>query len=83
MYGKWCVVVYDIQHVDDNSMKIASLGGIEVTLTAMRMYTLSAEVQEMGCHALGCLALNGRKRREVISMSFHLYFLAFACKCLV
>ena len=83
MYGKWCVVVYDIQHVDDNRVKIASLGGIEVTLTAMKEHKAQEEIQRNGCHALGNLAFNGRKRREVISVSFYVHVLAWACKCLV
>ena len=83
MYGKWCVLVYDIQHVDDNRVKIASLGGIEVILTAMKEHTAQEEIQITGCHALGTLAFNGRKRREGISVRFYVHVLACACKCFV
>ena len=75
--------MYDKQRVDDNRVKIASLGGIEVTLTAMKEHTAQEEIQGNGCRALGNLALNGRKRREVISVSFYVHVLAFACKYLV
>ena len=53
--------MYAMRYVDENSMEIASLGGIELILTAMKEHKSSAGVQKQGCGALRTLALNGRK----------------------
>ena len=56
--------MYAMRHVDESSVKIASLGGIEVILTAMKEHKSHEEIQRYGCGALSSLAINGRKRRE-------------------
>ena len=51
-------------YIDDNKVKISSLGGIEVILTAMKEHQSQAQIQAYGCDALVYLSVNGRERRR-------------------
>ncbi len=42
----------------ENDMKIASLGGIEVIISAMKRHSGHEEIQHYGCRALNNLALD-------------------------
>ena len=53
--------MYAMRYVDENRVKIASLGGIEVILTAMKEHKSHEKIQECGCCALCNLTANGRK----------------------
>ena len=70
--------MYAMRHVDENRVKIASLGGIEVILTAMKEHKSHEKIQRYGCGALSTLAVNGRNRREYVVGVF-VCVLAFAC----
>ena len=56
---------------------------VEMNWIELKEHNAQENIQRNGCYALGTLAKNGKKRREVISMSFYVYVLACACKCLV
>ena len=58
------LLMYAMRYVDENSMEIASLGGIELILTAMKEHKSHEEIQRYGCGALGNLTFNGRNRKE-------------------
>ncbi len=47
----------------ENQVKIASLGGIQVIISAMKAQNGHKETQEQGCRALGNLALSSGMRR--------------------
>ena len=51
-------------YIDDNKVKISSLGGIEVILTAMKEHQSRMQIQEEGFYALIDLSENGRERRR-------------------
>ena len=44
--------------VTENCVAIAAAGGIERVVSAMAGHAGSADVQESGCAALSCLAVN-------------------------
>ena len=56
--------MYAMRYVDENKVKLASLGGIELILTAMKEHKSHEEIQRYGCRALRRITINGRKRRE-------------------
>ena len=53
-------------NVANSKVKIASLGGIEDILAAMKEHKSNGNVQKYGCTALSNLTMNqGRKRKRV------------------
>jgi hypothetical protein len=52
----WLIFLFVL---DDNKVAIASKGGIELILQAMKLHRNHAGVQESGCGALWGLAVNG------------------------
>jgi hypothetical protein len=52
--------------LDDNQVAIASKGGIELILQAMKLHPNHAGVQEKGCGALRNLAFNGELLKHLV-----------------
>ena len=52
---------------DDNNVKVAAAGGIEVIVTAMKNHQASAAVQQNGCGALVDIAVNDDNKMKVVA----------------
>jgi hypothetical protein len=54
----------------ENQVKIASLGGIEVIISAMKLHGDHKDIQLCGCRALAYLAVNsGWYRSRVVALT--------------
>lgn len=73
-------VLWNLAFHDDNRIKISSLGGSEVILTAMEHHSSNAEVQENGCTALHVLARSQTTTRSRFHHLEQLLLLAPQCK---